>query len=122
MNHRVLIIESEPWLGEHFERTLQKAGFTVSVTSNAYSAMDVIDESSPAVIIMGLLLSGASGLSLLHELQSYTDTAKIPIVVCSSAVADISREELEPYGVKRVLDTATMRPDDLVAAVRSVLS
>jgi hypothetical protein len=34
--------------------------------------------------------------------------------------ADLQLEELESYGVRRILDKATMQPDDLVAAVRSV--
>ena len=119
---RILVIESEPWLGEHFEKTLTRDGFKVAVTSNAYSAMDNIDEFHPDVIIMGLLLSGAGGLSLLHELQSYADTAKVPVIVCGTTVSDLSLDELRPYGVRKLLDASTMRPEDMTAAVRSVLS
>lgn len=121
-NIKVLIVESEPWLGEHFERSLQKHGFHVVLTSNAYSAMDIIDETRPDVIVMGLLLSGAGGLSLLHELQSYVDTANVPIIVCSGATHTVQLEELRPYGVQQVLDTGTMRPDDLSAAIKSVFA
>jgi DNA-binding NarL/FixJ family response regulator len=120
MSKKVLVIESEPWLGEHFEDLLKRHEFEVVTTSNAYSAVDMIDEEHPDVIVMGLMLSGASGLGLLHELQSYVDTAKLPVIVCGSAVG-LSLEELQPYGVRRLLDTSTMRPDDLAAAVRSVL-
>lgn len=119
---RILVIESEPWLGEHFEKTLTRDGFKVVVTSNAYSAMDNIDEFHPDVIIMGLLLSGAGGLSLLHELQSYADTAKVPVIVCGTTVSDLSLDELRPYGVRKLLDASTMRPEDMTAAVRSVLA
>lgn len=118
---KVLVVESEPWLGEQFQRTLQKHGFETGLTSNAYSAIDMVDTMHPDIIVMGLLLSGAGGLGLLHELQSYTDTAKVPVIVCSDETARISLEELRPYGVQRVLDTGTMQPNDLAAAVRSVL-
>lgn len=119
---KVLIIESEPWLGEHFEKTLERDGFAVSITSNAYSAMDSVDEFHPDVIVMGLLLSGAGGLSLLHELQSYSDTANVPVIVCDNNVSDLSLDELKPYGVRKLLDASTMRPEDVTAAVRSVLA
>lgn len=119
---KVLVVESEPWMGEQFERSLRKNGFDVTVTSNAYSAMDIIDDIHPAVVVMGLLLAGVSGLSLLHELQSYTDTAKIPVIVCSGSAADTPIEELRPYGVARVIDIGAMRPDDLPATIRSVLA
>lgn len=118
---KVLIVESEPWLGEQFQRVLQKHGFETELTSNAYSAIDIVDTMQPDIIVMGLLLSGAGGLGLLHELQSYTDTAKVPVIVCSDETATISLDDLRPYGVLRVLDTGSMQPDDLPAAVRSVL-
>lgn len=118
----VLVIESEPWLGEQYERTLTKNGFNVILTSNAYSAIEIIDDVQPAAIVMGLLLSGASGLSLLHELQSYVDTADIPIIVCSGSPTAVSIEELRPYGIVGILDTGSMRPGDLPAAIRSALA
>ncbi len=121
MSRSVLIIESEPWLGDHYERSLKKHDFIVTRATNPYAAIAMIDGDLPDVIVMSLLLSGASGLGLLHELQTYTDTANIPVVVCSSLL-DLRLEELEPYGVKRLLNSASMQPDDLVAAVRGALA
>lgn len=122
MSKKVLVIENEPWLSERYEQTLRQADFEVLSTSNAYSAMDIIDKKRPDAIVMGLLLSGAGGLSLLHELQSYGDTATIPVVVCSNTTVGFSQEDLEPYGVRRLLDIGTMQPNDVAAAVRSALA
>ncbi len=119
MSGNVLIVESEPWLGDHYERILAGEGFAVVRASNAYSAMDLIDEKLPAAIIMSLSLSGASSLALLHEMQTYVDTAKVPVIVCSS-LKQLSLDELRPYGVRQLLDSTTMHPQDLVAAIRSV--
>lgn len=119
---KVLIIESEPWMGEQFERSLTRNGFDTVITSNAYSAMDMIDDFRPAIVVMGLQLSGVGGLSLLHELQSYSDTAGIPVIVCTGNATDVSQDDLQPYGVARVIDTSTMQPDDLAANIRSILA
>lgn len=121
MKKRVLVVENEPWLGEQFEKTLAKGGFDVSVATNAYGAIDIVDAHKPSVIVMGLMLSGINGLGLLHELQSYMDTARIPVVVCMDPSTELSLDELHPYGIERLLDMSTMRPADLVGAVRSVL-
>ncbi|MCA9334794.1 response regulator [Candidatus Saccharibacteria bacterium] len=119
MSTSVLIIESEPWLGDHYESILRKEGFCVDRASHAYAAMDMVDKKMPSAIVMSLLLSGTSGIGLLHELQTYVDTSQIPIVVYGR-YTDITLEDLEPYGVRRFLDSAIMRPEDVVAAVRSV--
>lgn len=119
---RVLLIEDELWLGEQFQKVLHDEGFDATLTSNVYSAIDIIDEEKPSVIVMSLLLSGASGIGLLHELQSYVDTAKTPVVVYGDGQATVSADDMEPYGVKRLLDVTTLRPKELVGVVRSVLA
>ena len=58
----VLIIEDDIWLSEQFERTLQRAGCQTVSTSNALRAMELIDQSPPQVIILDMLLGGASEL------------------------------------------------------------
>ena len=121
MNPVVLIIEGDPWLGDHLQRSLERESFKVLRASHAYAAIDMIDSERPDAIVTGLLLSGTGALSLLHELQSYVDTANIPVVICNS-LPNISLDELAPYGVKRIVDVTTMKPDDLPAAVRSILA
>ncbi len=119
MSATVLVIESEPWLGDHYQRQLESQGFKVTRASHAYDAIDRVEEDSPVAIIMSLLLNGPGALNLLHELQSYSDTADIPVIVCTS-IDELSLEELEPYGVHRIINSVTMRPSDVVHAVRSV--
>ena len=68
-----------------------------------------------------MLLSGGTGLALLHELQSYTDTGDIPVVLCTNIAGDLDVKDLRPYGVRRLLDKTTMHPDDVTVAIRSVL-
>ena len=68
-----------------------------------------------------MLLAGTTALALLHELQSHTDTAKVPVILCTNLADGLDLEELAPYGVRRIVDKTTMQPDDIVAAVKSVL-
>jgi len=121
MSQIVLIIESEPWLGDQYQQGLEREGFEVTRASNAYTAIDMIDQQTPVAIIMSLLLNGPGALGLLHELQSYVDTADIPVIVCSS-LPNLHLDELQPYGVQRLINTTTMQPGDVAAAVRSVLA
>lgn len=117
----VLIVEDDKWMAEQHVRVLSKAGYKTAVSLHALAAIQVIDEFHPDVIILDVLLTGSTAFALLHELQSYGDTGKIPIVLCTNLAAELSLDDLTAYGVKRILDKTTMKPDDLVAAVRSVL-
>ena len=116
----VLIIEDDVWLAEQFQRTLQLAGYESRIVPSGHLAMEMIDETPPKAIILDVLLTGGTAMTLLHELQSYADTAQIPIVLCTNLASQITLNEVAPYGVKRILDKTTMHPDDIVAALRSV--
>ncbi len=117
----ILIIESEPWLGDHYQHVLERHNFTVARAADGHTAIDMIDDSPPSAIVMSALLHGPSAFALLHELQSYTDTGKIPVIV-SSSFSDLTLDDLRPYGVHRLINSISMHPQDIVAAVRSVLT
>jgi CheY-like chemotaxis protein len=84
--------------------------------------MDALDMHVPDAIILDVLLTGPNAFTLLHELRSHADLAAIPIILCTNSAADINGENLAVYGVFGVLDKTTMHPDDVVVAVRKVLS
>ena len=80
--------------------------------SNAIEAMDAINETNvPQLIFLDILLDGPDGFTLLHELISYDDTAKIPIVIISSL--DLQNYDLSAYGVVGVLAKDQMKPQDI---------
>jgi len=117
----VLIIEDDSWLAAQQKSLLEKEGYVAHVSPHALAAVEAVDALHPDCIIIDILLPGTTGFALLHELQSYPDTGSIPIIVCSTLAPEVRLEEVSQYGVKRLLDKATMTPVDLVAAVRSVL-
>jgi len=121
MNSVVLIVEDDEWLAEQYARVLTTAGYKPVVASHALAAIQLIDDINPSVIILDVLLTGNTAFTLLHELQSYSDTGKIPIILCTSLAAELSMDNLKPYGVKKILDKTIMAPDDLAAALKSAL-
>ena len=118
---KILIVEDDEWLAEQFVRSLEKAQFDASHVSHAYMAIDMIDVMKPDAIILDVLLTGSTAFSLMHELQTYADTSKIPIILCTNIATELSLESLRPYNVKLILDKSSMRPSDLATAVKSVL-
>ncbi len=117
----VLIIEDSEWLAEQYQRILIQAGYKVLIAAHAVAAIDAIDDFKPDVILLDMLLTGTTALVLMHELQSYDDTSKIPVVLCTNIASDLSIDNLAPYGIKRILDKTIMHPSDLIAAIKSVL-
>lgn len=120
-NPFVLIVEDDTWLAEHYVRILGVAGMTSEVVSHALAAIDAIDARLPDVLLLDVLLAGPNAFTLLHELHSHEDLATIPVILCTNSADSLAAEDMAVYGVRTVLDKATMQPDDVVAAVKRIL-
>jgi DNA-binding response OmpR family regulator len=118
---KVLIVEDDEWLAEQYKILLTKFGYGVKGATNNQTAIDAVDDFKPDAILLDILLVGTTAFNLLHELKSYKDTANIPIIVCSNLADNLDFKKLEPYGVRRVLDKTTMKPDDIIVALKAIL-
>ena len=112
----VYVIEDDLEMSELYEKYL--AGVArVRKYTDAVSAISVIDEEKPKMIILDLLLDGPDGFTFLNEIVSYKKTAKIPVLLVSS-LGISSAEDLRDYGVVDILDKETMKPEDLREAIK----
>jgi len=116
---KILVVEDDNWWAENTARTLEKLKHQVVTVSHAVGAIEVIDGFQPEALILDMILTGETGMALLHELQTYHDTSKLPVILMSS-LDNLNLDDLIPYGVKRILDKATMEPGDLAAAVNAL--
>ena len=117
----ILVVEDDEWLAEQHVRMLHEAGFQAEHVPHAIAAIDMVDSKRPDVILLDIFLSGPNAFTLLHELQSHSDLAGIPVVICTNSAEDIASEDLAAYGVTQILDKTTMNPQDVVTAVKKVL-
>ena len=118
---RILIVEDNRWLGQQYVRILNGEGYKTFMTSDAWGAIQAVDDFKPDAIVLDLLLIGSTGFAFMNELQTYKDTSQIPIILCTNLASELSAKDLEIYGIKRVLDKTAMLPNDLGVAIKSVL-
>ena len=110
---KVFVIDDDEIMAECIARVV---GESAEVFSNAIKAMRVIDDNGiPDLIFLDILLDGPDGFTFLNELASYTDTAKIPIVIVSSL--DFSNNDLSKYGVVGFLNKDEMKPEEIKSYV-----
>lgn len=117
----ILIVEDDEWVAEQHIRVLQTAGFRANYVVHTIDAIDAIDAHLPDAIVLDVLLTGQNAFTLLHELRSHADLAAIPVILCTNSADALADEDVAAYGVRQVLDKATMQPTDLVAAVKKAL-
>lgn len=118
----VVVVEDDAMQAQNFSRILRKSNMNPVLARHAIEAIDLIDAEKPDVIVLDMLLVGSTGFVLLNELQSHPDLAKIPVIVCTNMIDQISLKNLKPYGVKRIIDKTTMKPSDLPEEIKAVLA
>jgi len=118
---RVLLVEDDAWLASVEASIISDAGFEVSVAPHAPAAIELVDSFHPEVIVLDVLLAGSTAFALLNELQSYSDTGMVPVILCTNIADQFDAKQLKEYGVKKVVDKTTMYPEDIIAAIRGVL-
>lgn len=107
----ILVIDDDEIMAECVARAVRKVA-PVKIVSDAIAAMEGISQGEiPELVFLDILLDGPDGFTFLNEIVSYTDTAKIPIVIVSSL--DFLKDDLGGYGVVGVLKKETMRPADI---------
>ncbi len=83
---RVLIVDDEPQFGELYAHTLQREGFITKVALSGTSALKLIEQDPPDLIISDVRMPGISGIELLQKVhQTHPD---LPFLLVT-AYADV---------------------------------
>lgn len=105
----IFVIDDDKVMGECVARACRE---DVRLFANAIEAMEALsDGMMPDLIFLDILLDGPDGFTFLNEMASYSDTAKIPVVVVTSL--DLGGQDLSVYGVVGMLSKETMRPEEV---------
>lgn len=88
---KVLLIEDNVSVLDLMDSYLRESGYTVIRLTDAKNALDKVVEQKPDVIVTDVVMPGISGFELCRQLKNSPETARIPIVICSSKNQEIDR-------------------------------
>ncbi|GAB4532166.1 MAG: response regulator [Pleurocapsa sp.] len=95
---------------------LQQVGINVSIASSGEEALEKIEQDSPDLIVLDVVLPGRSGFEICRELKGSENTNKIPIILCSTKGTEMDKF----WGMKQGADAYIPKPIDQEELVRKV--
>ena len=121
MMRYALLIDEDNWRAEAIASGLKShlEATEIIVVSTPVQAMTYIDdhEQLPSVIVAKATFNRSTTIiNLLNELQSYIDTAAIPVVLYMQQPQQLPTEIRPFYHITEVLDEQTMTPQQLARA------
>ncbi|MBD2022056.1 response regulator, partial [Leptolyngbya sp. FACHB-36] len=117
----VLIVEDDLQTREMFYRILAKEGWTVSAAENGRVALAALDETTPDLILLDLMMPHMDGFQFITELRRQSRFRHIPVVVITAIdLTPADRLRLNGY-VEQVLQKGKFSRDVLLREVRDLV-
>lgn len=89
-NHKLLVIDSDEG-SLRFLKELLKQDYIVLAAETGAKGIEIARQETPSLILLDLKLSDITGTQVCDQLRQLEETAGIPVVVVSSAVAEQDR-------------------------------
>ena len=117
----VLIVDDEVSVTELFRMMLEMEGYQVQVVHNVKSALQVLAQGKPDLMLLDVMMPAASGLELCRHVRGTPGLASLPIIMLSAkSQLDEVQEGLQAGANLYLLKPVSKA--ELVQAVRQVLS
>ena len=116
----ILVADDSRASGEVIAGILRQEGYVARTVRDGHSALDVIREIHPDLVILDLMLPGLSGIDVLRELRSEPRLQDTPVVVIGSVCKPEVVHYLNELGAAGFLDRDQL-VETLVFRVRTIL-
>ena len=116
----MLVVDDEPDIVALVTYHLVKAGYRVSTAATGPDALVAARQERPVLIVLDLMLPGASGYEVLEQLRSLPDTRNIAVLMLTARKEEADRIQGLATGADDYL-TKPFSPQELVLRVGAIL-
>lgn len=118
MNQRILIVEDEEHIAEGLRLNLEPEGFIVRHAADGISAIDIIMQDQPDLVILDIMLPGASGFEVCDTVRNRG--SRVPIMFLTARNSEDARVKgLELGGDDYMTKPFSIR--ELIHRIRAIL-
>jgi CheY-like chemotaxis protein/pSer/pThr/pTyr-binding forkhead associated (FHA) protein len=113
---RIMVVEDDVQITKLYQKLLEDYGFSVQVCRDVVSAIRVLNQQTPALIMLDIRLPGVHGLELCRYVRRDTEIPDIPIIVASA----LSDEDTVQQALQAGVDVYFSKPLNIRELVRVV--
>jgi len=116
---RVLVVDDDPDMVAFLARLLQREGMEVETAANGDAALAQVASAMPDLVLLDVMMPGASGFDVCRRLKSDEATALVPVVLVTSLEDSDSRVRGIEAGADDFLSKPIKR-EELMARVKTL--
>ena len=121
MGGHVLLIEDEPNIVEAIRFILSRDGWRVDTHSDGQTALGVIRDKRPDLIVLDVMLPNRSGYDILNDLRADPDLAALPVLMLTARGQRKDRDLAESLGASRFM-TKPFSNQEVLDTVRELVA
>ncbi len=118
---RIVLIEDSPTDQAVFTQWLTAAGHEVFHAANAEDGITLVQEKSPHLILMDVVLPGMSGFQATRKLTREGPTKNIPVIIVSTKNMETDRV----WGLRQGASDYMVKPpqrEELIARINELIA
>jgi excisionase family DNA binding protein len=115
----VLIVDDDPRLREYVRVNLEMEGYSVREAGDAEEGLSVLEESTPDLVLLDVMMPGVDGWEMLRRVQERHGVGAIPVIMFSGKV-DEEAEEATSRGAQGFVGKP-FSPQELVDQTKQLL-
>lgn len=121
MSGHILLVDDEPGLREAVKAYLEDSGFAVHVANNARDAWQLLEKTTPDLVISDIMMPQVSGYEFLKQMREDVRFLNLPVVFLTAK--GMTKDRIEGYnaGCDAYL-SKPFDPDELVAITENLIA
>ncbi len=117
---RILVVDDEPHIRRVLSTVLGDRGFEITMANDGIEGLDELSDGAFDLVILDLMMPGASGLEILSRIRSGAERAETPVIILTAKGQDTDREAAIAGGADDFL-TKPFSPKKLIARIEEIL-
>jgi excisionase family DNA binding protein len=117
----VLIVDDDEQVREYVRINLEAEGYTVREAGNAEEGLQVLEESTPDLVLLDVMMPQVDGWEMLRRLHERHGVGAIPVVMFSGKVDEGAAEEATSRGAQAFIGKP-FEPKQLIEQTKQLLS
>lgn len=117
---RILVVDDEPHIRRVLSAVLGERGFDVRMATDGLQGLDELGAHEVDLVILDLMMPGASGLEILSKIRSDPRRSDIPVIILTAKGQDTDRDAALAGGANDFL-TKPFSPKKLIARIDEIL-
>jgi len=117
---RILVVDDEPHIRRVLSAVLEGRGYQVTMASDGTEGLHELGVLGADLVILDLMMPGASGLEILSKIRSDPRRPDLPVIILTAKGQDTDRDAALAGGANDFL-TKPFSPKKLLARIEEIL-